>query len=41
MAKAGILAAPPAGFGVGDSEGPLKEGELECATAWAEQALKA
>ncbi len=39
--KGGILAAPPAGFGVGDSEGPLKEGELERATAWAEQALKA
>ncbi|MCL4861392.1 MAG: flavodoxin family protein [Caldilineaceae bacterium] len=34
-AKGGSLAAPPAGFIVEGKEGPLKEGELERATAWA------
>ncbi len=33
--KGGVLAAPPEGFFVLGSEGPLKEGELERATEWA------
>jgi flavodoxin I len=33
--KGGTLAAPAEGFFVEDSEGPLKEGELERAAAWA------
>lgn len=33
--KGGIQAAQPAGFFVLDSEGPLKEGELERAASWA------
>ena len=33
--KGGSLVVPPEGFFVSDSEGPLKEGELERATAWA------
>jgi flavodoxin len=33
--KGGILAVPPEGFYVEGSEGPLKEGELERAAAWA------
>lgn len=33
--KGGELAAPPAGFLVQDSEGPLVEGELERAAEWA------
>ncbi len=33
--KGGALAQPPEGFYVKDSEGPLKEGELERATNWA------
>ncbi len=34
-ANGGYLAAPPEGFIVLDNEGPLKEGELERAAAWA------
>ncbi|MBI4303414.1 MAG: flavodoxin family protein [Chloroflexi bacterium] len=33
--KGGTLAAPPEGFFVKGSKGPLKEGELERAAAWA------
>ncbi len=33
--KGGQLVAPPEGFIVKDKEGPLKEGELERAAAWA------
>jgi flavodoxin len=33
--KGGTLAAPPEGFFVGGTEGPLKEGELERAAQWA------
>ena len=33
----GTLALPPEGFGVKDKPGPLKDGELEHATAWAKQ----
>ncbi|MDD4346819.1 MAG: hypothetical protein PHZ11_08045 [Desulfitobacteriaceae bacterium] len=32
--KGGNLIAPPEGFFVKDSEGPLKEGELERAANW-------
>ena len=39
QAKGGILAAPPVGLGIVDSEGPLKEGELERAVDWAMQLL--
>jgi len=35
--KGGDLVLPPEGFYVQDSEGPLKEGELERAGAWAKQ----
>ncbi len=35
ISRGGILAAQPAGFFVLDSEGPLKEGELERAADWA------
>jgi flavodoxin len=35
------LVAPPESFFVLDSEGPLKDGELERATAWAEQLANA
>jgi len=35
--KGGRLAAPPEGFFVNGSEGPLKEGELERAASWARQ----
>jgi hypothetical protein len=34
-AKGGRMAAPPEGFIVRDREGPLKDGELERAAAWA------
>jgi flavodoxin I len=37
--KGGTQAVPPAGFIVEGSEGPLKEGELERAAAWAQQIL--
>jgi len=33
--KGGELAAPPEGFYVGDTKGPLLEGELERAAEWA------
>lgn len=36
--KGGKLAIPPEGFYVGDTEGPLLEGELERAADWARQA---
>jgi flavodoxin I len=39
QSKGGTLALPPEGFFVGGTEGPLKEGELERAAAWAEEAL--
>lgn len=35
--KGGELAVPPEGFYVKDTEGPLVEGELERAAAWARQ----
>jgi len=35
--KGGGLAVPPEGFYVGDTEGPLLEGELERAAGWARQ----
>lgn len=35
--KGGELAAPPEGFIVEGTEGPLREGELERAAAWARQ----
>jgi flavodoxin len=35
--KGGELAAPSGGFYVLDTEGPLQEGELERAAAWAKQ----
>ena len=35
--KGGVLAIPPDWFFVKDSEGPLKDGELERAAAWAEK----
>lgn len=35
--KGGQLAAPPEGFYVGDTEGPLLDGELERAATWAKQ----
>lgn len=37
--KGGELIAPPEGFAVKDSEGPLKEGELERAADWARRIL--
>ncbi len=39
--KGGELAAPPEGFIVNGSEGPLKEGELARAAAWAQLILAA
>ncbi|MCR4401639.1 MAG: flavodoxin family protein [Firmicutes bacterium] len=38
--KGGALAAPPEGFFVKDSEGPLKDGELERAAAWAKSLVR-
>lgn len=35
--KGGELAVPPAGFYVGGTEGPLLDGELERAAAWAQE----
>ncbi len=35
--KGGVLAAPPEGFLVAGTEGPLKDGELQRATLWARQ----
>jgi flavodoxin I len=37
QSKSGELAVAPEGFLVEDTEGPLKEGELERAAAWAER----
>lgn len=37
MKKGGTLALPPEGFYVKASEGPLKDGELDRAAAWARQ----
>jgi flavodoxin len=37
--KGGELAIPPEGFYVGDTEGPLLEGELERAADWAKQII--
>jgi hypothetical protein len=39
--KGGQPAVAPGGFFVRDTEGPLKEGELERAAAWARQAAEA
>ncbi len=39
--KGGELAVPPEGFYVGDTEGPLVEGELERAAQWARQIVAA
>lgn len=39
--KGGKLVIPPEGFYVGDTEGPLLEGELERAAAWAQKILAA
>jgi flavodoxin I len=36
----GDLAVPPEGFYVGDTEGPLLEGELERAANWAKEIIK-
>jgi flavodoxin I len=38
--KGAILAAPPEGFFVKNTEGPLKEGELERAAGWAKEVAK-
>lgn len=38
--KGGELAVPPEGFYVGDTEGPLLEGELERAADWAREIAK-
>ena len=37
--RGGDLRLPPEGFVVNDSEGPLRDGELERAAAWAKQLL--
>ena len=37
--KAGELVIPPEGFFVADSEGPLKQGELERVAEWARQII--
>jgi flavodoxin len=37
--KGGELVIPPEGFYVGDTEGPLLEGELERAADWAKQII--
>ena len=39
--KGGTVAQPPEGFYVLDTEGPLKDGELDRATAWAQGILEA
>jgi flavodoxin len=38
--KGGELAVPPEGFYVGDTEGPLVEGELDRAADWAKQIIQ-
>jgi flavodoxin I len=40
QAKGGTLVLPPEGFFVKGREGPLKEGELERAAAWAREIVK-
>ena len=37
--KGGSLTAPPEGFFVKDSEGPLKDGELERAAEWVKRSI--
>ena len=39
--KGGELVAPPEGFFVDGSEGPLRDGELERAAAWAKRIIEA
>jgi flavodoxin len=39
MSKSGDLVLAPEGFYVQDTEGPLKDGELERAEAWAKQVI--
>lgn len=39
--KGALITAPPDGFYVNASEGPLREGELERAAAWAKSLLQA
>ena len=39
-ARGGVEAVAPAGFIVTDKEGPLKDGELDRATAWAKEIVK-
>jgi flavodoxin len=41
QSKGGALAIPPAWFYVSDTQGPLVEGELERAAAWARQIVAA
>ena len=36
-----MLVVPPEGFFIKDKEGPLKDGELERATAWGAQIMAA
>ena len=38
--KGGSLIIPPEGFFVKDSEGPLKDGEIERAVDWAKLIIK-
>ena len=38
--KGGKLIVPPEGFWVGDSQGPLKDGELERAALWAAKLME-
>ena len=38
--KGAEIVITPTGFCVNDTEGPLKEGELERATTWANQIIK-
>jgi flavodoxin len=40
MKKGGTLIVPPEGFFVNDTEGPLKNGEIERAKSWAKQIIK-
>jgi flavodoxin I len=41
IAKGGRQVAPPEGFIVLDKEGPLRDGELERAAAWARDVVAA
>ena len=38
--KGGTLVSPPEGFYVEDTEGPLRDGELERAATWTEQLIE-